>query len=103
MLCPPPGDLSNPGIKLMSLKSPASASGFFTTSVILDEITGGMDPIFRKELYQMLQEILMEEDTAIIMTTHIKEEIEMRMDYVGVMEEGTLVSFQEVGGEPWTE
>ena len=36
-------------------------------------------------------------------TTHIKEEIEMRMDYVGVMEEGTLVSFQEVGGEPWTE
>ena len=70
---------------------------------LLDEITGGMDPIFRKELYQMLQEILMEEDTAIIMTTHIKEEIEMRMDYVGVMEEGTLVSFQEVGGEPWTE
>ena len=70
---------------------------------LLDEITGGMDPIFRKELYQMLQEILMEEDTAIIMTTHIKEEIEMRMDYVGVMEEGTLVSFQEVGGEPWIE
>ena len=45
----------------------------------------------------------MEEDTAIVMSTHIKEEIEMRMDYVGVMEEGRLVSFQEVGGEPWTE
>ena len=30
--CPPPGDLPNPGIKLMSLMSPALASGFSTTS-----------------------------------------------------------------------
>ena len=29
--CPPPGDLSNPGIEPASLTSPASASGFFTT------------------------------------------------------------------------
>ena len=28
---PPPGDLSNPGIELKSLKSPALAGGFFTT------------------------------------------------------------------------
>ena len=30
--CPPPGDLSDPGIKLTSLKSPALAGRFFTTS-----------------------------------------------------------------------
>ena len=30
--CPPPGDLPDPGIKLVSLKSPALAGGFFTTS-----------------------------------------------------------------------
>ena len=30
--CPPPGDLSEPGIKSVSLKSPALAGGFFTTS-----------------------------------------------------------------------
>ena len=30
--CPPPGDLSHPGIKSSSLTSPASAGGFFTTS-----------------------------------------------------------------------
>ena len=29
--CPPPGDLPNPGIKPMSLTSPALAGGFFTT------------------------------------------------------------------------
>ena len=30
--CPPPEDLPDPGIEPMSLKSPALASGFFTTS-----------------------------------------------------------------------
>ena len=30
--CPSPGDLPKPGIKPMSLTSPALASGFFTTS-----------------------------------------------------------------------
>ena len=30
--CPPPGDLSNPGIKSASLTSPALAGGFFTAS-----------------------------------------------------------------------
>ena len=30
--CPPPGDLPDPGIKPMSLVSPALASRFFTTS-----------------------------------------------------------------------
>ena len=29
--CPPPGDLPNPGIELMSLVSSALAGGFFTT------------------------------------------------------------------------
>ena len=31
--CPPPGDLPNSGIEPVSLKSPALAGGFFTTSV----------------------------------------------------------------------
>ena len=30
--CPPPGDLPNPGIKPVSLMTPALVSGFFTTS-----------------------------------------------------------------------
>jgi len=31
LLCPPPGDLPDPGIKPMSPASPALAGGFFTT------------------------------------------------------------------------
>ena len=33
LLCPPPGDLPDPGIKPGSLMFPALAGGFFTTSV----------------------------------------------------------------------
>ena len=34
LLCPPPGDLPNPGIKPMSFMSLALAGGFLTTSNI---------------------------------------------------------------------
>ena len=34
--CPPPGDLPYPGIKPVSLRSPALAGGFFTTSATCD-------------------------------------------------------------------
>ena len=32
LLCPPPGDPPNPGVKPASLMSPALAGGFFTTN-----------------------------------------------------------------------
>ena len=35
--CPPPGDLPNPGIELVSLMSPALAGQFFSTSDMLQE------------------------------------------------------------------
>ena len=39
---PPPGDLPNPGIKSMSLMSPACAEQFFTTSTTWDTL--GLGP-----------------------------------------------------------
>ena len=37
LLCPPPGDLPDPGIELMSFTSPALAGAFFTTSATWDK------------------------------------------------------------------
>ena len=39
LLCPFPGDLPNPGIKPVSLKSPALVGAFFTTSTTWEAIT----------------------------------------------------------------
>ena len=66
---------------------------------LIDEATGGMDPIFRKEFFRLLHQILEKEDTSILMVTHIEDEVEMQMDYVGVMENGRMISFGGVGIE----
>ena len=39
LLCPPPGDLPDPGIKPVSLMSPALAGEFFTTSATWEGLT----------------------------------------------------------------
>ena len=52
--CPPPGDLSYPGIKPTSLMSPALAGGFFTTSASW-EAQGGL--IDEEKLYQGVADV----------------------------------------------
>ena len=41
---PPPGDLPNPGIKPVSLMSPALAGGFFTTSITWEALIWKCSP-----------------------------------------------------------
>ena len=48
--CPPPGDLPNPGIKPMSLMSPALAGRFFTTSTNLGSPQYISGNSYRREL-----------------------------------------------------
>lgn len=62
---------------------------------LMDEATAGMDPVFRIDFYRILHELLQDEDCGIILSTHIEEEIEKQLDYVGILEEGRLVSFGE--------
>ena len=62
---------------------------------LMDEPTAGMDPVFRKEFFRLLQTLLSGEDCAVMMTTHIEEEIERKMDLQAVMDGGRLVSFRE--------
>lgn len=71
----------------------ALAMAHETKLYLLDEVTAGMDPVFRKDYFHMLHEILQQEDVAILMSTHIEEEIEQYMDYVAVMEQGKIISY----------
>ena len=45
--CPPPRDLSNPRIKLVSLMSPALAGGFFTTNATWEACAWYDEPIMQ--------------------------------------------------------
>lgn len=62
---------------------------------LIDEATAGMDPVFRIDYFKILQEIIAEEDASILMTSHIQDEIQRKMDFVGIMEDGKLVEFGE--------
>ena len=57
---------------------------------IMDEPTAGMDAIYRKEFYDVLSELLLDSDTAILLTSHVEEDMRKRADFVALMEEGTI-------------
>ena len=64
---------------------------------LLDEVTAGMDPVFKKDFFKILHEILQQEDVAILMSTHIKEEVDVHMDYIVTLENGCLKEYKEAG------
>lgn len=62
---------------------------------LLDEATAGMDPVFRIDFFNLLRELLVQEDCSILMTSHNMTEIEKQTDYVAIMENGRLGEFKE--------
>lgn len=62
---------------------------------LLDEVTVGMDPVFRIDYFKMLQEIIAGEQASVLMTSHIQDEISRKTDFVGIMEKGKMIKFGE--------
>lgn len=63
---------------------------------LLDEVTAGMDPVFKKDFFRLLHELLVDEHSAVLMSTHIQDEIINHMDYVIQIEQGRIISEDEV-------
>ena len=70
--CPPPGDLPDPGIKLMSLVTPAVVSRFFTSSATWEALrkwhmyVNILKIIILLNLYKLDYFVLKEKDTCIL-------------------------------------
>jgi ABC-2 type transport system ATP-binding protein len=62
--------------------------------VFLDEPTTGLDPIARRNMWQIISKIKKEGKT-IILTTHYMEEAEILCDRVGIMEKGNLIALDK--------
>lgn len=65
------------------------------TVFLMDEVTGGMDPVFRRELWRTMRNMAAE-DVDIILVTHIMDEIQQKCDYQGIMQSGKLIRWGEV-------
>ena len=62
--------------------------------LLLDEPTGGLDPVVRREFLYVLQSELLDERMSIIFSTHITEDLDKVADYVAMMEKGRLLFFE---------
>ncbi len=63
--------------------------------LIMDEPTDGLDPIFRREFLQLLQELITQEKMAILFSTHITSDLDKVADYITLVDQGRLVLSQD--------
>ncbi|RAP51320.1 MAG: multidrug ABC transporter ATP-binding protein [Methanosphaera sp. rholeuAM270] len=59
--------------------------------LILDEPINGLDPIGIKEIRHLLKKLSRENNTTILISSHILSEIENMADIIGVMDNGKLI------------
>lgn len=63
--------------------------------LILDEPSAGFDPVFRREFLSILQTFL-EEDMAVLMASHVTEDLDKVADYILYLEDGCLTGQESI-------
>ena len=58
---------------------------------VMDEPASGLDPVFRRELMEIMYDAILNGDKSILFSTHLTEEIDMVADYVTILHEGKQV------------
>lgn len=73
--------------------------------LLLDEPTTGLDPGARRDLWQYLQELRVQQNVSVIITTHLMEEAE-RCDRLAILNRGQIVALgtpadlrNQIGGD----
>jgi ABC-2 type transport system ATP-binding protein len=64
--------------------------------IIMDEPTAGLDPIFRRELLDLLQEIMLDGRRTIFFSTHITTDLDRIADYIAFLQNGELIFNQSI-------
>lgn len=64
--------------------------------IMMDEPTAGLDPIFRRELLDLLQELMVDENLTIFFSTHITTDLDRIADYIAFIQDGELMFNQTI-------
>lgn len=59
--------------------------------IILDEPTSGLDPISRREILDILSEVIQDEEKAVFFSTHITTDLEQIADYITFIYNGKII------------
>ncbi len=63
--------------------------------LLLDEATGGLDPMVREELLEVFADFAAEEGHAVLLSSHIVSDLERICDYIAFLHKGRLVLCEE--------
>lgn len=63
--------------------------------LLLDEATGGLDPVVRDEVLDILNDFTREENHAILFSSHIVSDLEKICDYIAFLHKGKLLLCEE--------
>ena len=63
--------------------------------LVLDEATGGLDPIVRDEILDVFNEFTRDETHAILISSHIVSDLEKICDYIAFLHKGRLLLVEE--------
>lgn len=58
--------------------------------LLMDEATAGLDVVFRKEFFYLLQEAVEKQLLSVVFATHVTEDLDRLADYVACIEDGRL-------------
>ena len=59
--------------------------------IIMDEPTSGLDPVFRREILDILYNVIQDEKKSIFFSTHITTDLEKIADYITFINKGKVV------------
>ena len=63
--------------------------------LLLDEATGGLDPVVRDEVVEMFYDFTRDENHSILISSHIVSDLEKLCDYVAFLHKGKLLLCEE--------
>ncbi len=63
--------------------------------LILDEATGGLDPVARDEILDVFNEFTRDENNSILLSSHITSDLEKICDYIAFIHKGKLMLCEE--------
>jgi ABC-2 type transport system ATP-binding protein len=59
--------------------------------ILMDEPTSGLDPVFRREILDILYNVIQDENKSIFFSTHITTDLEKIADYITFLNQGKVV------------
>lgn len=69
----------------------AAALAHHPQLLILDEATGGLDPVMRDEVLDILLDFVQEEKHSVLLSSHITSDLEKIADYITFIHEGQII------------